>query len=133
MLSRQSRSRSGGLHFQRGTDAQAKLIRAVTGSIFDVAVDVRPGSATFGRWVGEELSWSNGCQLYIPAGFAHGYVTLTADCNVLYKASQYYAPKAEGGLIWNDPKVGIDWPFPKDRVRLNDRDAAWPGIDDVET
>ncbi|MCI3181554.1 dTDP-4-dehydrorhamnose 3,5-epimerase [Caulobacter sp. CCUG 60055] len=117
-----------GLHFQTGPHAQAKLIRACRGAIFDVAVDVRPGSATYGRWVGAELSRDNGAQLYIPAGFAHGYATLTPDCDVLYKASAYYAPQAEGGLAWNDPAVGIDWPFPADRARLNARDAAWPKL-----
>ena len=117
-----------GLHFQRGEDAQAKLLRAVTGSIFDVAVDLRPGSATYGQWAGAELSRANGHQLFIPTGFAHGYVTLTPDCDVLYKASQYYAPASEGGLVWNDPDVGIEWPFPVDQVRLNKRDAEWPGL-----
>lgn len=120
-----------GLHFQRGEDAQAKLIRVARGAIFDVAVDIRPGSPTFGRWAGAELSRENGCQLFIPAGFAHGYVTLTPDCDVLYKASAYYAPSAEGGLLWNDQAVGIAWPFPTAEVKLNARDTRWPTLESV--
>lgn len=120
-----------GLHFQRGVDAQAKLIRAARGAIFDVAVDVRPGSPTFGRWVGAELSRDNGRQLFIPKGFAHGYVTLTPDCDVLYKASAYYAPQAEGGLVWNDPAVAIDWPVPLTDVKLNERDMKWSSLANV--
>lgn len=114
-----------GLHYQRGTSAQAKLIRVCNGAIFDVAVDLRSGSNTYGRWAGAELSRENGLQLYVPEGFAHGYVTLTPDTDVLYKASSYYHPEAETGLLWNDPTVGIAWPFPVEQAILNTRDLRW--------
>ena len=117
-----------GLHYQRGASAQAKLIRVCNGAIFDIAVDLRRGSATYGRWAGAELSRENGLQLYIPEGFAHGYVTLTSDTDVLYKASSYYNREAEAGLLWSDPSVGIAWPFPVDQAILNARDLAWPTL-----
>ena len=99
-----------GLHFQRPPHAQDKLIRALRGAIFDVAVDIRDGSPTYGRWVGVELSAEQGNQLLVPAGFAHGYMTLQPDTEVLYKVSAPYAPADEMAIRWDDPDIGIDWP-----------------------
>jgi dTDP-4-dehydrorhamnose 3,5-epimerase len=121
-----------GLHFQRPPFMQDKLLRVARGRIFDVAVDIRQGSPTFGRWVGEELSADNWRQLLVPAGFAHGFVTLTEGCEVLYKVTADYAPHSEGGLAWNDPDLGIDWPLPADEVITNARDGAWPRLKDLE-
>jgi len=113
-----------GLHYQRPPNAQAKLVRCTRGAIFDVAVDIRQGSKTFGKYVSAELSAENGAQLYIPVGFAHGYLTLTEHCDVLYKVSDYYSPEDEGGLAWNDPMLAVDWPMPKSEIRLSEKDRA---------
>jgi len=101
-----------GLHFQVLPRGQDKLVRCIRGCIFDVAVDVRRGSPTYGKWVGTELSAGNGHQLFIPIGFAHGFVTLEPNCEVTYKCSDTYAPAEDGGVRWDDPAVGIDWPIP---------------------
>lgn len=122
-----------GLHFQRPPHAQAKLLRCVHGAIFDVAVDIRGGSPTFGRWVGAELSAQNARQLLVPKGFAHAYCTLTDTCEVLYKVTGYYAPQAEAALRWNDPALAIDWSLPADQISTNDRDAAAPLLADLDT
>ncbi len=98
-----------GIHFQKGDKAQAKLVRCVKGAVLDVAVDLRKNSPTFKQWVGVELSEENKKQLLIPRGFGHGFVTLTNDVEFLYKADNYYAPKAEGGIRWNDPDIGVEW------------------------
>ena len=113
-----------GLHYQRPPSAQAKLVRCTRGAIFDVAVDIRQGSKTFGKYVSAELSAENGAQLYIPVGFAHGYLTLTEQCDVLYKVSDYYSPEDEGGLAWDDPMLAIDWPMPISEIRLSEKDRA---------
>ena len=98
-----------GIHFQKGDKAQAKLVRCVKGAVLDIAVDLRKNSPTFKQWVGVELSEENKKQLLIPRGFGHGFVTLTDDVEFLYKADNYYAPEAEGGIRWNDPDIGVKW------------------------
>jgi len=108
-----SRSRKGvlrGLHYQLSPHAQGKLVRVTQGEVFDVAVDIRKGSPTFGRWVGDILSESNKKQLWIPPGFAHGFVTLSDSADFLYKTTDFYAPTAERCIRWNDPAIGIRWP-----------------------
>src|ERR1700742_2291648 len=100
-----------GLHFQKPPFAQAKLVRALKGAIFDVAVDVRPGSATYGQWVGATLTAEGGEQIWVPRGFAHAYMTVADDTELFYKVDGDYAPQLEGGLIWNDPDIGIVWPL----------------------
>ena len=115
-----------GLHFQRPPAAQIKLVRATRGTIWDVAVDLRAGSPWFGRWVGHELSAANGVQMLIPAGFAHGYVTLEPDSEATYKMDAPYAPDCEGGLRWDDPALAIAWPFAAAELIILDRDRALP-------
>lgn len=119
-----------GLHFQRPPHAQGKLVRAVVGEIFDVAVDLRRGSPTYGRWVAEVLSAEGGTMLYIPPGFAHGFYTLSPVAEVHYKATAEYAPAAEGGIIWDDPDLAIPWPA--GAVRLSPKDAVLPRLREVE-
>ncbi|MBL3560634.1 dTDP-4-dehydrorhamnose 3,5-epimerase [Rhodovulum sulfidophilum] len=114
-----------GLHFQAPPAAQAKLVRCGRGAIFDVAVDIRRGSPTYGRWAGYTLSAENGAQLYIPVGFAHGFATLEPDSEIIYKCSDYYAPETEGALRWDDPDIGIKWPLTSASV-LSEKDAAAP-------
>jgi dTDP-4-dehydrorhamnose 3,5-epimerase len=121
-----------GLHLQVPPEPISKLVRCLKGAIFDVAVDVRAGSPTFGRWVGAELSAENGRQLYCPRGFAHAYVTLTEDTEVFYKIDGYYAPTAERGVRWDDPAIGIQWPFAEGEIIMNDRDRALPLLADLE-
>ncbi|MCF8721338.1 dTDP-4-dehydrorhamnose 3,5-epimerase [Nitrospina gracilis] len=117
-----------GMHYQV-RHGQAKLVRVVRGEVFDVAVDVRPGSPSFGRWTGHTLSANNRRQLFIPAGFAHGYCVLSDTAEVIYKCSDYYHPEDEGGLIWNDPEVGIDWPV--EEPVLSEKDQRHPRLKDI--
>ena len=121
-----------GLHFQSPPYAQAKLVRCGRGAIFDVAVDLRRGSPTYGEWEGYELTSENGDQLYIPLGFAHGFVTLEPNSEIVYKCSDYYAPDTEGALLWNDPVIGIDWPIEAFPI-LSVKDAAAPLLSDFES
>ena len=112
-----------GMHYQVSPHAEAKLVRCTRGRIFDVAVDLRPDSATYCRWAGVELSADNYKMFYIPKGFAHGYMTLEEDCELMYLVSEFYAPEAERGVRWNDPAFGITWPTAPDII--SDKDQNW--------
>ncbi|HLF94829.1 MAG TPA: dTDP-4-dehydrorhamnose 3,5-epimerase [Planctomycetota bacterium] len=116
-----------GLHYQLGRP-QAKLIRVVSGEVFDVAVDLRKGSATFGKWAGEVLSAANRRIMFVPEGFAHGFLVLSDSAEVLYKASDVYAPAEERGLRWDSPEVGVAWPLRGAAPLLAPRDAAYPTL-----
>lgn len=120
-----------GIHFQRGDKAQAKLVRCVKGAVLDVAVDLRPNSPTYKKWVGVELSAENKKQLLIPRGFGHAFLTLTDDVEFLYKADNYYAPEADGGIRWNDPEIGVDWGV--EEPILSQKDANAPLLKDAVT
>ena len=121
-----------GLHFQIAPVAQDKLIRVLKGSIFDVAVDIRNGSATYGKWVARVLSASAFNQLLIPKGFAHGFLTLEPDVEVLYKVSAPYSPQCDRGILWNDPAIAIAWPLePGQQPVLSAKDQAAPKLADV--
>lgn len=121
-----------GLHFQTPPHAQDKLVRCGRGRLFDVAVDIRRGSPTYGRWTGAELSAENGRQLLVPKGFAHGFVTREPDTEILYKCSDSYAPDCDAGLRWNDPDIGVDWGLSGDPV-LSGKDAEAPFLREFET
>lgn len=120
-----------GLHFQRPPHAQAKLVRCGRGRIFDVAVDVRKGSPTFGDWVGVELSRDNGLQIMIPEGFLHGFMTLEPDSEILYKCTDYYAPECDGVVHWDS--CGIEWPKVPGQPVLSEKDASAPPFSDFDT
>lgn len=129
-----SRSRRGvlrGLHFQRGENAQGKLVRVTSGAVFDVAVDVRAGSPTRGRWAGTELSAENHRQLWIPAGYAHGFLVLSEVADFLYKTTAYYSPADEGAVRWDDPELAIAWPDVGGPPQLSSKDAAAPLLRDL--
>jgi dTDP-4-dehydrorhamnose 3,5-epimerase len=119
-----------GLHYQAPPFAQAKLVRVVSGSILDVAVDVRVGSPDYGKWVSVELSIRNGRQLLVPRGFLHGFVTLAPETHVIYKVDNFHNAEADGAVIWNDPYLAIDWTVSGDAVALSAKDAAAPGFSD---
>ncbi len=128
----QSRSTRGvlrGLHYQLAPHAQGKLVRVVQGSVFDVAVDIRPGSPTFGRWAGVELSEENRRQLWIPAGLAHGFMVTSETADFVYKTTAYYEPAAERSIVWNDPAIGIVWPDIGMAPLVSAKDAAAPGFE----
>lgn len=120
-----------GLHFQTAPHAQAKLVRVLRGAIFDVAVDVRQGSKTFGQWVGAELTADGGEQLFVPRGFAHGYATLVDGVELAYKVDGLYAPQCEGGVIWNDPDLAIDWRIDPTQAITSDKDKILPRLKDL--
>lgn len=120
-----------GIHFQRGDKAQAKLVRCTKGAVLDVVVDLRPKSPTYKQWVGVELSADNKRQLLIPRGFGHAFLTLTDEVEFMYKADNYYAPEADGGIRWNDPELAIDWGIAE--PILSDKDQKSPWLKDAVT
>ncbi len=122
-----------GLHFQSPPYAQGKLVRITRGRIFDVAVDLRADSATFGQWVGREIDSDGGEQLWIPPGFAHGYCTLEPQTEVIYKVDRYYNPSAEGGIRWDDPDLAIDWPDLCSRPVVSPKDRSLPTFADWQS
>ncbi|HHA2226773.1 TPA: dTDP-4-dehydrorhamnose 3,5-epimerase [Enterobacter ludwigii] len=115
-----------GLHYQMPPYAQAKLVRCIVGEVFDVAVDVRETSASFGQWVGVHLSATNKRQLWIPEGFAHGFLTLSENAEFVYKTTNYYDKESEAGVIWNDPELNIHWPLGELNVSLSQKDVELP-------
>ncbi|MGH9922895.1 MAG: dTDP-4-dehydrorhamnose 3,5-epimerase [Nitrososphaerales archaeon] len=119
-----------GLHYQMNPKAQAKLVKAIRGKIFDVAVDIRKGSPTYSEWVGEILSGDNHRMLYVPIGFAHGFCVLSDEADVLYKVNQEYAPEYDRGIIWNDAKIGIKWQV--DKPSLSQKDVKLPYLKDAD-
>jgi dTDP-4-dehydrorhamnose 3,5-epimerase len=120
-----------GLHFQLAPSAQGKLVRCTRGAILDVAVDIRRGSPTFGRHVALELSAANWRQVWVPVGFAHAYVTLETDCEVVYKVTRYYDPAAERGVAWDDPALGIDWRIAPGELTISEKDRSNPRLADL--
>lgn len=130
--SRSARGVLRGLHYQLPPRAQGKLVRVADGEIFDVAVDLRAGSPTFGRWFGTVLSSEKGNQLWIPPGFAHGFLTLSETADVLYKASDYYAPDFERTIAWDDPGIGIEWPLEGEPL-LSAKDSSGRPLAQAET
>ena len=129
-----SRSTQGvlrGLHYQI-QQPQGKLVRVVQGAVFDVAVDIRKSSPTFGQWVGAELSADNHRQLWVPPGFAHGFLTLSDSAEFLYKTTDYYAPQHERSIAWNDPDIAINWPEPSAPIALSAKDRGAPLLRDAE-
>ncbi|MDD7257037.1 MAG: dTDP-4-dehydrorhamnose 3,5-epimerase [Prevotellaceae bacterium] len=131
----QSKSSYGvlrGLHFQKGKHAQSKLVRVVEGAVWDVAVDIRKESPTFGKHVAVELTAENQRQFFIPRGFAHGFSVLSETAVFQYKCDNFYCPESEGAIVWNDPALGIDWRIPEDKVILSPKDAHHPLLKDSE-
>ena len=122
-----------GLHFQLPPHAQSKLVRVVEGAVLDIAVDIRRGSPTFGKYVAVELSAENHRQLFIPRGFAHGFAVLSETAVFQYKCDNYYAPQSEGAIAWNDAEIGIDWRIPADKVILSAKDMAHPTLAECNT
>ena len=128
-----SRSAKGilrGLHYQKEPNAQGKLVRTVVGEIFDVVVDIRRGSPTYGKWLGTSLSAENKMMLYVPSGFAHGFCVVSQEAEVLYMTSEEYAPEQEAGVVWNDPDLRIAWPV-NDPI-VSDRDRGWPRLGNAD-
>jgi dTDP-4-dehydrorhamnose 3,5-epimerase len=119
-----------GLHYQLNPKAQAKLVRVIAGSIFDVVVDIRRSSSTYGQWIGVTLSKENKKQLVVPKGFAHGFCTTSPIAEVIYKVDEYYAPKLDRGILWNDPAIGIKWPI--SNPLLSDKDQQHPLLRDAD-
>jgi len=127
-LSHSARGILRGLHYQLNYP-QAKLIQVINGAIFDVAVDIRQGSPTFGKWTGIHLSDKNRCQMFVPEGFAHGFCVLSETADVLYKCTDFYAPDDEGGILWSDPNIGIEWPI-ADPI-LSEKDNNYSRLKDI--
>jgi len=121
-----------GLHFQKAPYTQAKLIGIIKGKVLDVAVDIRKNSPTFGKHIKVQLDEYNHRQLFIPRGFAHGFVVLSDEAVFQYKCDNYYAPQSEGAIIWNDPDLGIDWEIPKEDIILSEKDKKHPFLRDIE-
>ena len=132
----QSKSKKGvlrGLHFQK-KNPQGKLVRVVSGEVYDVAVDLRRGSDTYGKWYGVLLSAENKKQFYVPEGFAHGFVVMPETAEFVYKCTRFYDPSDEGGLMWNDPEIGIDWPVPENaELLLSEKDQHHQPLKDFES
>ena len=132
----QSKSKKGvlrGLHYQKQFP-QGKLVRAIVGEVFDVAVDLRKSSKTYGKWFGVVLSAENKKQFYIPEGFAHGFLVLSDEAEFAYKVTDFYHPGDEGGVLWSDPEIGIDWPITEDmEICLSDKDKVWKGLSETFT
>jgi len=122
-----------GLHFQTPPVAQSKLIYVVRGAIFDVAVDLRRSSPTFGRWCGVRLAAGGSEQVFVPKGFAHGYCTLEDDTTVIYKVDELYDAQYDTGVGWNDPDIGVDWPLGPDRLTVSEKDAGLPMLRDISS
>ena len=120
-----------GLHFQKGEFAQAKLVRVIKGEVLDVAVDIRKNSPTFGKYVAIILSEENKKQFFIPRGFAHGFLVLSPEAIFTYKVDNIYAPQSEGGIIYNDPQIGIEWQIPEADILLSEKDRKLPGLDSI--
>ncbi len=119
-----------GLHYQKNPKPQAKLVGAIRGKIFDVAVDIRKGSPTYGKWVSEVLSEDNHRMLYVPVGFAHGFCVLSDEADIVYKVTEEFAPECDRGIIWNDPELGISWPV--ERPVVSKKDAQQPTLKDAD-
>ena len=131
----ESKSRYGvlrGLHFQKGANAQSKLVRVVKGRVLDVAADIRKGSPTFGKYVAAELSAENKRQLFIPRGFAHGFAVLSDEAVFQYKCDNPYAPETEGAIIWNDPTIAVNWQLPEADIILSDKDKRHPTLAEAD-
>lgn len=121
-----------GLHFQKGEKAQAKLVRVIKGRVLDVAVDIRPDSPTFGKYVSAELTAENHRQFFIPKGFAHGFAVLSPEVVFQYKCDEFYCPEAEGAIAWDDPDLAIDWKLPAEDVILSEKDRRHPNLKDAQ-
>lgn len=121
-----------GLHFQKGPHAQSKLVRVVKGKVLDVAVDIRKGSPTFGKYVAVELTEDNHRQVFIPRGFAHGFVVLSKEVIFQYKCDNLYAPQSEGAIAWDDPEIGIDWGIPAQDIILSEKDKHHPKLSEAQ-
>lgn len=128
--SRSSRGTLRGLHYQKDPKAQGKLVRALKGEIFDVAVDIRQGSPTYGKYVSADLSEENRCILYVPAGFAHGFCVVSPEAEVTYLTTEVYAPEQDRGIIWNDPDIGIKWPI--NNPVLSPKDLKHPNLKNAD-
>ena len=121
-----------GLHFQNYPRPTAKLVRCISGEIFDVAVDIRPYSSTYKKWIGVYLDGFSGRSLYIPGGFAHGFCVITQTADVVYKVSEYYDPQHDQSIRWDDPDLNIEWPISKDKVKISDKDKQAPYLKDIQ-